>query len=464
MESTKSEEHSLADLPPEVLLRLLSHYGLSARQLSLCAATCHLFMQTMEVDKGGIRTLLSLTELAAMESCFKDSLFNCISKDCQKRLRQRCRWSWKLILHYLEMLSATQGQKWGQVIACRDFSFVVKPNGSLFSFGCGADYRLGNGGTDNIWHPQIVSSLRNVTVRHMSAGPQHTVLCTDEGKVYTFGLDQWGCCGHGDDSVGEVVKEPKLVEKLTGFSVVQVACGYDFTAVLTKEGEVVTFGSNRRGCLGHGIVHDETIPRRIEILREERVTQIAAGLHHLLAVTEKGQLYTWGEGRNGKLGHGTWDSQPRPKRVDRLTEIGCHVVSVSGGIDISVALSACGEVFTWGWGCSGRLGHGGYGDSMFPQRVKGLDGVRIVQIGAGSKRTFAISDSGHMFTFGWAAKQALELLSFSAVQASMGSGHTLVLTKNGSVLSYGVGERGQLGFTSSNESMYEVVPSYVPNL
>jgi len=56
-------------------------------------------------------------------------------------------------------------------------------------------------------------------------------------------------------------------------------------------------------------------PRVIETLRGKDVVDIACGGAHSAAITARGELYTWGKGRYGRLGHGDGEDQLRPKLV-----------------------------------------------------------------------------------------------------------------------------------------------------
>lgn len=56
-------------------------------------------------------------------------------------------------------------------------------------------------------------------------------------------------------------------------------------------------------------------PRVIESLRGIEVVDIAAGGAHSACITIAGDLYTWGKGRYGRLGHGDSEDQLKPKLV-----------------------------------------------------------------------------------------------------------------------------------------------------
>jgi len=57
---------------------------------------------------------------------------------------------------------------------------------------------------------------------------------------------------------------------------------------------------------------------------------VAAGSYHTMAVTDAGELFTWGDGRFGKLGHGDDNHKFVPTLVEGLR--GQRVVGVAGGL------------------------------------------------------------------------------------------------------------------------------------
>ena len=52
-------------------------------------------------------------------------------------------------------------------------------------------------------------------------------------------------------------------------------------------------------------------PKKVEFesksILEVRITEISAGMNHSAAVTSSGEMYTWGWGEFGRLGHGDED-------------------------------------------------------------------------------------------------------------------------------------------------------------
>ena len=69
-------------------------------------------------------------------------------------------------------------------------------------------------------------------------------------------------------------------------------------------------------------------------------------------------VFTWGRGEDGQLGLGDTSDQDEPTYVDALRGVGVRQIACGSGH--TVVLSTEGEVFTWGRGDDGRLGHGEY--------------------------------------------------------------------------------------------------------
>jgi alpha-tubulin suppressor-like RCC1 family protein len=101
---------------------------------------------------------------------------------------------------------------------------------------------------------------------------------------------------------------------LASIEVVRIACG-GHTCVLGAQGELFTFGNGKHGQLGHGERRAEASPRRVQALRHARVLGIACGDFHTLALADDGHVYTWGAGAFGELGHGDLAHVSEPCRL-----------------------------------------------------------------------------------------------------------------------------------------------------
>ena len=84
---------------------------------------------------------------------------------------------------------------------------------------------------------------------------------------------------------------------------------------MNDEGRVYAFGNNTFGQLGTGSLNDCEQPTKIQTLRE-KVIDLSCGNNFSGVVTEKGEVYTWGFGNDGQLGHGDKSDQFLPRRVN----------------------------------------------------------------------------------------------------------------------------------------------------
>jgi alpha-tubulin suppressor-like RCC1 family protein len=128
----------------------------------------------------------------------------------------------------------------------------------------------------------------------------HTLACSDEGVTYSFGLGGEGQLGHG----GTIRQQgPRVVEALQGVHILAVAAGGCHSLALSEAGELYSFGDGSRGSLGHGDKARQCTPRLIAALQGVHVSAVVAGLGHSLALTKAGVAYSFGFSRQCQLGH-----------------------------------------------------------------------------------------------------------------------------------------------------------------
>ncbi len=89
---------------------------------------------------------------------------------------------------------------------------------------------------------------------------------------------------------------------------------------------------------------------------------VNSGGKHCLALSVDGEVFSWGEGDDGKLGHGTRSPCDRPRVIEALR--GKEVADVAAGGAHSACVLASGDLYTWGKGRYGRLGHGDSEDQV----------------------------------------------------------------------------------------------------
>jgi len=86
---------------------------------------------------------------------------------------------------------------------------------------------------------------------------------------------------------------------------------------------------------------------------QQKVVDVACGKEHCMLLTEHGQVYTWGGGSRGQLGHGTLASEESPRLVMALD--GMKIIKIAAGGWHSAAISEFNDLYMFGWNESGQL-------------------------------------------------------------------------------------------------------------
>ncbi|CAM9820772.1 unnamed protein product [Chrysoparadoxa australica] len=295
------------------------------------------------------------------------------------------------------LVEALQGKPVVSIACGSGHTLVTLEDGVIYTWGRGDDGRLGHGDQGWKYVPRAVQALSGKRTVQATCGSYHTAAVTDQGELYTWGGGMYGKLGHGNESGHSI---PWRVEYLVnkGIIVSQVACGSRHTCIVSTEGEVYSWGDKENGVVGHNDCEGhQYLPRVIETLGGKIVRQVAACGFHTAAVTEAGEVYSWGEGKFGRLGHGTERNQLAPKAVEAL--LGQRVLHVACGGFHSAAITERG-LYTWGGGEHGQLGHGDKVNKHTPCLVEALERRVATQVTCGWSHTVALCEGGRVYTWG----------------------------------------------------------------
>ncbi|CAI8007319.1 E3 ubiquitin-protein ligase HERC2 [Geodia barretti] len=280
----------------------------------------------------------------------------------------------------------------------------VIPLGIAFSvYGWGHNHRGQLGGVEGnkIKTPRLCEAFSELSPVKVTGGEQTMFAITKDGKVYASGYGAYGRLGIGGvDSVST----PTLITSFAtrGIVVSKVAChsGGKHCLALTNNGEMYSWGEGDDGKLGHGGTANVDTPRFVDAMKGKRVVDAECGSSHSACILDDGSLYTWGKGRYGRLGHNDYETQYKPKQVMALK--GEKIVAVACGSGDAHSLAASKEtVFSWGDGDYGKLGRGGNEGSKVPKRVDSLSGKGVVKLMCGSQFSIALTTkNGHIYTWG----------------------------------------------------------------
>jgi len=179
--------------------------------------------------------------------------------------------------------------------------------------------------------------------------------------------------------------------------------------------EVLTFGRANHFALGVPKFSQDALsnkPRRVDAfaLGVSRLKEcgpaiaIAAAAYHTLVLTQNGHLYTFGFGKGGRLGTGDDKHCPLPVRI--LGPFAKRkIISVSAAENHSLAATQDGKVYAWGSNRFGQLGYNnsnsvGKDDRFIPRKVEELKRMFVVKVASGLRHSVALSEEGKVFTFG----------------------------------------------------------------
>ncbi|XP_073033061.1 ultraviolet-B receptor UVR8-like isoform X1 [Primulina eburnea] len=302
-------------------------------------------------------------------------------------------------------ISALSSSNVCSVVAGSRNSLAICDDGKLFTWGWNQRGTLGHPQeTKNENVPSQVKALANVKIIQAAIGGWHCLAVDEQGRAYAwgtstvFGGNEYGQCGEEPErkeDMGKPVRRDIIIPQrcVPRLSVRQVAAGGTHSVVLTREGHVWTWGQP----WPPGDIKQISTPVRVQGLDSVRL--IAVGAFHNLALLDDGTLMAWGNNEYGQLGIG--DTQPRsqPIPVQGLSDL--TLVDIAAGGWHSTALTDDGEVYGWGRGEHGRLGFGDDKSSkMVPQRVQLLVGEDIVQVSCGGTHSVALTRDGCMYSFG----------------------------------------------------------------
>ncbi|MQL91819.1 hypothetical protein Taro_024434 [Colocasia esculenta] len=276
----------------------------------------------------------------------------------------------------------------------------------------GGTHRVGNnsGGKMDSLLPKALESAVILDVQNVACGGRHSALVTKQGEIYSWGEESGGRLGHGVDAD---VSQPKLIDALSNMNIELVACGEHHTCAVTLSGDLYTWGNGTYnfGLLGHGNEVSHWVPKRVNgPLEGIHVSSISCGPWHTAVVTSAGQLFTFGDGTFGVLGHGDRKSVSVPREVEslkglRTVRAACGVWHTAAVVEVMAGNSSSsncssGKLFTWGDGDKGRLGHGDKEPRLVPTCVAALVEPNFCQVACGHSMTVALTTSGHVYTMG----------------------------------------------------------------
>eukprot|EP00073_Rattus_norvegicus_P055252 XP_017457737.1 PREDICTED: X-linked retinitis pigmentosa GTPase regulator isoform X3 [Rattus norvegicus] len=251
-----------------------------------------------------------------------------------------------------------------KLAACgRNHTLVSTDTGGVYAAGGNNEGQLGLGDTDDrdTFH-QIGFFTPSDIIKQLSAGANTSAALTEDGKLFMW----------GDNSEGQIgLKNKSNVciphEVTVGKPISWISCGYYHSAFVTTDGELYTFGEPENGKLGlpNQLLINHRSPQRVLGI-PDKVIQVACGGGHTVVLTEK-VVYAFGLGQFGQLGLGTFLFETsEPKIIDRIKDQ--KISHISCGENHTALMTDIGLMYTFGDGRHGKLGLGmeNFTNQFFP--------------------------------------------------------------------------------------------------
>ncbi|EEY56138.1 regulator of chromosome condensation (RCC1)-like protein [Phytophthora infestans T30-4] len=288
--------------------------------------------------------------------------------------------------------------------------------GELYMFGCGSYGRLGTGNEANTnvptlvamrWSALLAANTKRkptnnsttdededkVRFKDISCGDRHTLTLAvritransdswststkTKTSIISFGDGMNGRLGLGDEKdqhEGAVVSTWLAASSAPGIgipgnngymappTVTAICAGSTHNLALTASGDVFSWGNGVDGQLGHGAAVSEWVPRQLEFFKDLSISDICCGTSDSMAVSRSGVVYTWGREAEGQLGIdleenstvGVW--VPHPVTILKSATHRVTARSIVTKHNMSLVLDDKERVFVWGDNALGQLG------------------------------------------------------------------------------------------------------------
>ena len=277
----------------------------------------------------------------------------------------------------------------------------------------------------------------------------HTVVLKANGTVWAYGLNSSYELGNGTSISSD---RPIQVSFPSNIKITQIAVGNTHNLALDTEGNVWVWGVNSNNALGTKL---KTTPSRLGI---SNVKKIAANNDQSMILTKDGYVYVWGLNSNGELGVGTYKEVKTPTLLNYVN----NILDISIGKNHTMLLTTKGKVLTSGLNSYGQTGKTEGKTNIFTQiEVPATVG----KISAGDNHSVLLTTNGEVYTFGYNENGQLGLGTKTNVtiptktnmtnimEISAGRNHTVVLGANRVLYSTGSNSNGQLGIGTKDDKL-----------
>jgi len=331
-------------------------------------------------------------------------------------------------------------------------SIALAADGTVFSWGRNNDGQLGSTAQQTppvkvlkgaYGGSEFLGDDSNNKITAVALGENHSIALAADGTVYSWGNNDYGQLGDNTEDTDRLIPVKVLAGAygdtstyLGGNSsnkITAVALGAYHSIALASNGTVYSWGLNEDGQIGDSSTTQRATP--IKVLKgaysgtmylgdnsSNKITAVALGAYHSIALADDGTVYSWGRNSYGHLGDGTEDTDRLvPVKVlagaygDTSTYLGGNsnnkITAVALGAPHSMALAADGTVYCWGRNIYGNLGDNTFIQRNTPIKVKGIGGTGDLSLPVELTSFTARQEKGQVI-LAWITESETENLGF----------------------------------------------------
>ncbi|EMP36061.1 Protein unc-45 like protein A [Chelonia mydas] len=190
---------------------------------------------------------------------------------------------------------------------------LIKPNVN------GEHGQLGHGGLEPVSEPRLVEALHGMPMGDVAAGGWHSVSVSEGGDLYAWGWNESGQLALPCKALAE--KRPPAAASVSQHE--EPGAGEAELKLVSPKAPP--------GAEAGDFISIQAFPALLDLPEGSEVSKVSCGSRHTAAVTRTGELYTWGWGKYGQLGHTDTASSDQPRQVGYFPANGLSVEDVVCG-------------------------------------------------------------------------------------------------------------------------------------
>lgn len=282
------------------------------------------------------------------------------------------------------------------ISAGESHSICLNSEGQAYGFGCTESGQLGLGLDSPIALPTLIPIEDQII--EIQSGKSHTLFRTVNGEVYSTGSGSSAQLGY----IGEIQSTPRKISSLKGVNIQKIICGWFHNLAISDQGEIFSWGLGIYGQLSIGVESNMIHPTIIKDLGDVKIKLASAGLYHTIVVTEDNRVFSFGYNKHGQLGVSTsskmtWKPEEIP--IDFLDQDE-SIEHIQSGMYHNILATSSGKVFAWGYNELGQLGVGDREMKQTPHMVLNLWGKRIKALNCGAYHSIAVDFENNIWVWG----------------------------------------------------------------